>query len=164
MILHCVEAAADGGENELMDPELMYILLREANPDHIAALMRPDAMIIPGNAEDGYEARTDSAGPVFMVMADGTLHMRFTDRKRNIVWSDAPEVQAAVAALKTILANEGEDSAGCVLRHCLTSGQGLVCNNVLHNRRGFSDGTGGQQAQGKRKLFRARYHDRVAGT
>ena len=155
IILHCVEPAGQGGENALMDHEMAYIELRERDPGHIAALMRGDAMTIPGNAEAGFDARPDSPGPVFMVMPDGRLHMRFTDRKRNIVWADDPAVAAAVEALRDIL----NESDGCVLRHSLEAGQGLLCNNVLHNRTGFSD-----DGSGKRFIYRARYHDRIAGT
>src|SRR5574340_947592 len=37
--LHVVMQAASGGENQLMDHEIAYILLREKNPDFIRALM-----------------------------------------------------------------------------------------------------------------------------
>jgi hypothetical protein len=36
---------------------------------------------------------------------------------------------------------------------------GLVCNNVLHDRAGFTD-----RGDARRLLYRARYHDRVGGT
>jgi len=39
----------------------------------------------------------------------------------------------------------------------LESGWGLVSNNVLHTRTGFTDGTV------PRLLYRARYYDRVGG-
>jgi hypothetical protein len=42
----------------------------------------------------------------------------------------------------------------------LAGGQGLVCNNVLHNRSAFNDAP----APGRGRLvYRARYFDRVAG-
>jgi hypothetical protein len=37
---------------------------------------------------------------------------------------------------------------------------GLLCNNVLHTRDGFSDRPDAPQ----RLLYRARYFDRIAGT
>jgi hypothetical protein len=40
LILHCVQSAATGGENQLLDHEIAYILLRDENPDHIRALSR----------------------------------------------------------------------------------------------------------------------------
>jgi len=36
---------------------------------------------------------------------------------------------------------------------------GLLCNNVLHDRAGFSDDAGHP-----RLLYRARYYDRIAGS
>ena len=41
MILHCVRPAASGGVNGLLDHELAYIALRDADPRHVRALMRP---------------------------------------------------------------------------------------------------------------------------
>ena len=157
LILHCVRNAAEGGENALIDQEMLYIQLRDENPAHIVALSRPDAMTIPGNAEDGFPPRPDSVGPVFSVHAEsGTLHMRYTDRKRNIAWNPDPAVRAAVAQLKALL----HDAANpYVFRHTLQPGQGLICNNVPHTRTAFSDAEGAE-----RLLYRARYFDRVSGT
>jgi hypothetical protein len=47
MVLHCVRAASEGGGTALMDHEMAYIALREANPNWVNALMAPDAMTIP---------------------------------------------------------------------------------------------------------------------
>ena len=41
------DAQAQGGENSLLDHEIAYILLRDANPDYVQALMVSDAMTIP---------------------------------------------------------------------------------------------------------------------
>jgi hypothetical protein len=38
MTLHCAQDAEAGGENALLDHEIAYIQLRDANPDYIAAL------------------------------------------------------------------------------------------------------------------------------
>jgi hypothetical protein len=64
-VLHCVSPAADGGENSLLDHEIVYLLMRDANPEYIRALMAPDAMTIPANTESGEETRAASIGPVF---------------------------------------------------------------------------------------------------
>lgn len=154
LILHCVQPAARGGENRLLDPELAYMLLRDRDPDHVRALMQPDAMTIPARLDAGRLVRPARVGPVFSVTPAGNLHMRYTARARNIVWKDDPRVQAAVQALEALLAKD-RPYALCLR---LERGMGLVCNNVLHDRAGFRDGVSA------RLLYRARYYDRIAGT
>ena len=83
-ILHCVQPAAEGGDNRLLDHEIAYILLRDADPDFVRALCAPDAMTIPAHVDDGTEIRSAQAGPVFSTDADtGALHMRYTTRTRS---------------------------------------------------------------------------------
>ena len=53
MILHCVRPARDGGENALMDHEMAYIALRDADPRWVRALMADDAMTIPARTGRG---------------------------------------------------------------------------------------------------------------
>lgn len=154
LILHCVQSAASGGENRLMDHEIAYILMRDENPDYIRALMAPDAMTIPPRLEDGEVARAAQPGPVFSVYPDGQLHMRYTARTVSIEWHDDPATKGAVAALERLLADE---SGPHVFRGRLEPGMGLVCNNVLHDRAAFSD-----SETHKRLLYRARYYDRIA--
>ena len=153
MVLHCVQRAASGGDNQLMDHELAYILLRDENPDYIRALMAPDAMTIPPRLEDGAIARAAQAGPVFSVYPDGQLHMRYTARSVSIEWHDDPATKGAVAALERLLSDA---DSPYVFRGRLEPGMGLVCNNVLHDRAAFSD----SDTQ-KRLLYRARYYDRI---
>ena len=156
-LLHCVQPAAEGGENALLDPEVAYIRLRDANPDYVRALMAPDAMTIPPNTEEGAE-RPASVGPVFSVdSTDGNLHMRYTARTRSILWRDDAATGAAVRFLEQLLA----DDSPSVFRYRLAAGEGLICNNVLHNRTAFSDN---EQHGARRLLYRARYYDRIAGT
>jgi alpha-ketoglutarate-dependent taurine dioxygenase len=152
MILHCVERAESGGENRLLDHELAYIALRDADPAHIRALMLPDAMTIPARSEEGDIARGDQTGPVFSVDADGCLHMRYTARTRSIAWKDDAAVRAATAALQRVL-----DSSPYVLTLRQEPGMGIVCNNVLHDRSAFSDST-----QRRRLVLRARYYERIS--
>jgi len=153
LILHCVESAESGGENQLLDHELAYILLRDENPDHIRAFSRVDAMIIPPRNDENGEARAAQPGPVFSVDGAGFLHMRYTARTISIEWRGDVATQAAVAALARILAAP----TPWTLHGRLEPGMGLVCNNVLHDRSGFVDST-----QRRRLLYRARYHERVA--
>jgi hypothetical protein len=152
MSLHCAQDAESGGENALLDHEIAYIQLRDTNPDFIAALMQPDAMTIPARMDEDNVARPEQSGPVFSVDPEqGFLHMRYTARTRSIVWKADPMTQAAVKALAEILAH-----SEYTLTARMTPGMGLLCNNVLHTRSGFSDSPGH-----RRLLYRGRYYDRL---
>lgn len=153
MILHCVRPAAQGGANRLLDHEIAYLRLRDADPAHVAALMAPDAMTIPARCDDDGIARPAQTGPVFAVGADGALQMRYTARTRSIEWKDDDATRAAVAALEAVLAAD----APHVFTLTMGAGMGLVANNVLHDRSAFVD-----DPAAPRLLYRARYLDRVA--
>ena len=157
IIMHCVRPAAEGGVNSLLNPENVYMTLRDENPAYIEALMHPEVMTIPDNIEAGKVIREAQTGPVFMIKAPvgaeaGRLHMRFSARKRNIIWRDTEDTRAAVEMLNELMADENN-----VLKIGLRAGQGIVCNNVLHNRSGFTD-----SENQKRLMYRARYYDAVA--
>jgi alpha-ketoglutarate-dependent taurine dioxygenase len=137
--------------NSLINPENVYIALRDEDPAYIEALMHPQAMVIPDNVEAGKVIRAAQAGPVFMVKPDGRLHMRFSARKRNIAWRDNEDTRKAVEMINDLLADEAN-----VVKVRLEAGQGIICNNVLHNRTGFED-----SADQKRLMYRARYYDAV---
>ncbi len=216
MLLHCAERAEQGGGNRLLDHEIAYILLRDADPAFVRALSAHDAMLIPpreavadaatgaaadtaagagadadadananadadadanananadadanadagagagsnaGAAVAGDVARRARSGPVFSLLAaSGDLHMRYTARTRSIAWHDDPATRAAVDALRAVL----DAAAPYVHSLRLEPGMGIVCNNVLHERDAFSD-----SPEHRRLVFRARYHDRIAGT
>ena len=154
VMLHCVYAAREGGANALLDHEVAYIWLRDENPDYVRALMGSDVMTIPANADEGGEIRPERTGPVFIVRPDGRLHMRYTRRKRNIVWKADALVAAAVGWLAEVLAGDSP----YIFRARLEPGWGLVCNNVLHTRTAFSDDP---DARLRRLLYRGRYYDRI---
>ncbi|MCG6976777.1 MAG: TauD/TfdA family dioxygenase [Acidiferrobacterales bacterium] len=157
MLLHCAQNAVEGGENEVLDHELVYLLMRDANPDFISALMAPGAMTIPANVEPGGEVRPAQSGPVFSLEpSTGDLHMRYTARTRSIEWKADALTRQAVEFLQSILADNNY-----VIRHRMQPGQGLVCNNVLHNRTAFRDDA---QSGKSRLVYRARYYDRIADT
>lgn len=155
VILHCVQPAAEGGENALLDHEIAYIQLRDENPDFIRALMAADAMTVPANIQNGREIRPQHSGPVFSVDAGGNLHMRYSARARNIVWKDDSVTRAATEYLLNLFQR---DSA-YIFRHRLKPGEGVMSNNVLHCRTEFSDHPGGGP---QRLLLRARYYDRIS--
>lgn len=153
MILHCVAPAREGGINALMNHDMAYIALREANPDWVRALMATDAMTIPERSGAAGVARAAQTGPVFSVtQAGAALHMRYTARTRSIEWKADTATLAAVAFLERLLASAGP----ALFRARLDAGMGLVCNNVLHDRSGFVD-----DPQHPRLLYRARYLDRI---
>ncbi|MBI5436952.1 MAG: TauD/TfdA family dioxygenase [Nitrosomonadales bacterium] len=156
MVLHCVQRAGQGGENRLLDHEIVYLMLRDANSDFIRALSAPDTMTIPERTDEQGVARAAQTGPVFSIdPASGNLHMRYTARTRSIVWKQDATTLAAVAMLEELLA------ADLPHIHCarLEDGMGLLCNNVLHDRAAFTD-----DALHPRLLYRARYYDRIAGS
>ena len=154
-LMHCVRPASSGGENSYLDPEIAYILLRDENPDYISALMHDDVMMIPANEIDGKQIRPAQTGPVFFIEANSqALCMRYTARQRNIVWKQDKTVQDALAFLHEIL-----QGSPYMFRYSLNAGEGVVCNNVLHNRAAFEDY---QDENKKRMLYRGRFYNRVA--
>ncbi len=157
LMLHCVYRAARGGENALMDHEIAYILLRDENPDYIDALMQPDAMTIPPGTDMHGNLRKAAIGPVFSIDAQsGDLHMRYTARRRNIEWKNDSCTREAITFLQQLL----DSDSPYIYRGTLEPGMGLISNNVLHDRGGFSD----LQGHPQRLLYRARYFDRITGT
>jgi len=155
LMLHCVSPAAMGGENALLDHELAYIHLRDLNPDYIEALMSPQAMSIPANIKNNEVIRPVRNGPVFSVRTDGKLHMRYTARKRNVDWNKDATTREAVNALNNFLASDSPH----IFRLTLQPGQGLICNNVLHDRSGFNN-----DEKYTRLLYRLRFYQRIAGS
>jgi alpha-ketoglutarate-dependent taurine dioxygenase len=153
MILHCVRAAAGGGETLLMDHELAYIAVRDADPRWAVALMAGDAMGIPARHGEAGVVRAAQAGPVFSVDGDsGALHMRYTARTRSIEWKADALTRDAAAFLRDLLDRDTASRFGLKL----LPGMGLVGHNVLHARSAFVDDPGTP-----RLLYRARYLDRI---
>ncbi len=151
MLLHCVQPSAEGGSNQLLDHEMAYLMLRDKSTAYIEALSQPEAMSIPANTQDGKIIRDAVSGPVFSVDTRGYLHMRYTARTRSIEWLDEPLVLEAKEALQQIL----KTPSPYHFEGKLEAGQGLICNNVLHTRTAFEEGS-------DRLLYRARYFDRIS--
>jgi hypothetical protein len=156
IMLHCVNAAGAGGSNRLMDHELAYIHLRDQNPQFIESFMTDNMMTIPPGTDMEGNPRDAAVGPVFSIRADGELHMRYTERSRNVEWLDDERSISARAALSGLLKG---DTPG-IIEGTLQSGMGLICNNVLHDRSGFDD----SEQSSQRLLYRSRFFDRIAGT
>ncbi len=64
------------------------------------------------------------------------------------MWLQDAATQAAVKAL---------ESDPLIVRYKLRPGEGIICNNILHNRPGFAEATDGKG----RLFYRVRYHDRI---
>ena len=107
MVLHCVRDADEGGVSALLDHEIAYIRLRDRDPAFIEALMHPEAMTIPAG-EDGYGGpRPDNTGPVFFIDPESkSLVMRYTARKRHVMWREDAATQGAVNALEDVLESD----------------------------------------------------------
>jgi Taurine catabolism dioxygenase TauD, TfdA family len=155
MVLHCVRPAQSGGENLMLDHEMAYIQLRDENPDYISAFMQPDVLTIPPNIENGIEIRGAQSGPVFSLESlSGRLHMRYSARTRSIEWKADSLTSEAVACMSELLNTNNP----YVITYSLQAGEGIIANNVLHNRTAFVDA---EPAEQKRLLYRARCYDRV---
>ena len=109
---------------------------------------------LPANNLHGHEIRPDRPGPVFVQHPErGFLHMRYTARKRNIIWKENAETAHAVKALEDLLNSDSPH----IFRATLQAGMGLVSHNILHDRSGFTD-----DPERPRLLYRARYYNRIA--
>ncbi|WP_455375904.1 TauD/TfdA family dioxygenase [Kaarinaea lacus] len=158
MVLHCENPSLSGGDNQLLDHEIVYILMREENPQFIHALMQQDAMTIPANIEQDTVIRPAQSGPVFSVdPQSGNLHMRYTARTKSIEWKQDPGVQEAVGFLEHLLSSD----MPYIYRYRLQANEGVLSNNVLHGRTKIENG----EAQGQQRImYRARYFERISGT
>ncbi|MCI2400145.1 TauD/TfdA family dioxygenase [Aliiroseovarius subalbicans] len=153
MVLHTAQPAGDGGANQFLDHTITFIRLMDENPAFARALMAQDVLSIPADEATG---RPVSTGPVFFADPEtGALQMRYTARTRSITWKDDPLTQEAVACLREALAS---DPLTITLR--FAAGQGVLCNNVLHDRTGFD----AEADQSRRLVYRVRFHNRVKGT
>jgi hypothetical protein len=150
-ILHCASPAASGGETWLLDHEIVYLILRDKNPEFIRALMHPRAMTIPANYHDSTTIREECTGPVFSVSDDARLEVRYTARTRSIHWRNDAILHQAREAL-----TEAFENHQFVFKYTLQPNQGVICNNILHARTTFED-----TAEQSRLIYRARYYDNV---
>jgi alpha-ketoglutarate-dependent taurine dioxygenase len=151
--LFCINPAQSGGENQWLDHQMAYLLLREENPDVVKALIHPQAMSIPKHIVDGSVRRETSVGPIFFV-DDKTqqLYMRYTQRKKNIEFHNSQEIKQAVAILDKCLAN----NTPYHFTHTMKANQGLLCNNILHKRSAFID-----NKDNPRLMLRGRYFNNI---
>ena len=153
VVMHCSAPAASGGENALLDPDLVFAAMHGQDPALVEALAHPGAMTIPAHEADGAVVRPARTGPVFRFLDDSpSLHMRYTMRTRSIRWRSTADTARAVAALEATFAS----LAAHHVHVRFEAGEGVICNNVLHRRSAFVDGE-----DSRRTLLRIRSFDPV---
>lgn len=152
VFLLCKRPAIEGGNNKILDHEILYILLRDKDPEALRTLMRNDCFQ-PKNPKTG-KINEHLGGKVFWTNSDGYLCHRFSFRKMDMAWSEDAEILAARDVLESLILNESE----YVIEGRLESGMGLISNNVLHTREKLLDSDDDTK---KRLLFRCRFYDRV---
>ena len=153
VVMHCASPAASGGENTLLDPDLVFAAMHGRDPALVEALAHPGAMTIPAHEADGTVVRPARTIPVFRFLDDfPSLHMRYTMRTRSIRWRSTAATARAVAALEATIAS----LAAHHVHVRFEAGEGVICNNVLHRRSAFADGE-----DSPRVLLRIRSFDPV---
>jgi hypothetical protein len=152
LFLLCKRPAVEGGSNKVLDNEILYILLRDKNPDALRVLMSKDCFKYK-NPKTG-EIDDHLGGKVFWTNPDGHLCHRFSFRKMDMAWSEDSDVKAAQDVLESLILDESE----YVIEGRLESGLGLVSNNVQHTREKLVDS---DDPATQRLLFRTRFYDRV---
>ncbi|MEE8289016.1 MAG: TauD/TfdA family dioxygenase [Nitrosomonadaceae bacterium] len=152
--LYCVKQAGQGGDNFMLDHEMVYMQIRDTDPELLVALMDSEVMVVPPNVINKRVIRQAESGPVFIVdRVTGRLNMRYSARPQNIVWkTDALSRRALNRVSELLMDNE------YITKLKLKGGQGIVCNNVLHGRRAFVDNPVSERS---RLYYRARYYDAI---
>ena len=148
-LLHCNEPAQKGGENLLLDHEILYIFLRDYNPDFIDVLMQENIMEIPKNKNS--KSSSSSVGPVFYIDSEKFLNMRFTSRQQNIIWRKDDMIKK----IKNYISSFILDDSKYIFKLLLKKNQGYLANNILHKRERYLDG------ENKRLLKRLRFSERI---
>ena len=148
-LLHCINPADEGGENLLLDHEILYIFIRDYNPNYIKILMENNIMGIPknnNNPESNY-----INGPVFFIDEEYSLNMRFTSRQQNIFWKKSDTIDA----IKKFIFNFIESDTKYITKILLKKNEGYIANNILHKREKFFDN------KNKRLLKRIRFSKKL---
>jgi hypothetical protein len=148
-LLHCMLPAKSGGENILLDHEIIYIYLRDHNPDFIEILMQNNIMEIPKNKNK--KNSQSIIGPVFYTDEDGFLNMRFTSRQQNIIWQKNDMIKQIKDFIYSFIMEDNKYKFNVLLKE----NQGYVANNILHKREEYTDG------KNKRLLKRLRFSKRI---
>ena len=118
------------------------------------ALMAPDAMTIPANAATAMDRAPGADRPGVLHRCRRAAHALHRAHAQHRMAAGRHDARRGALP-------EPDPRRGLALRlrAAPAAGQGLVCNNVLHNRSAFTD----DPAPGLGRLvYRARYSDRIA--
>jgi len=149
--LFCSNPAKIGGANHWLDIDMLYILLRENNPDLVDLLSLKDAMTIPAHKKNNKILRAESKDAIFLIdEKTSSLYMRYTQRKNNIEFNQEC-LKAHDFLNKTLL--QKTKYHFCVK---MLEGQGIINNNVIHTRDSFEN-----DKNSPRLMLRGRYFARV---
>ena len=159
MVLYCARPAYKGGDSMFYDHERLFFELYQENPSFIEVLVDSNVLTIPENKTTANYYRKAQTGPVFSFEKTSKhLHMRYSARTRNIEWgskfknsSKGSTLETALLKIKSLLSNKNP----YVYKLKLTAGQGIICNNVLHNRMAFEDN------ESTRLFYRARFYNHI---
>ena len=144
-LLFCNTQSEKGGVNKYLDHEISYILFNDIS-NKIKDLMLENTCCIPENL---ITRRKEVLNPVYM-FDNEKLHMKFSMRKKNIIWNDAS--LNAINILKSII----EDSSEYHITKKFAEGEGIITNNVIHKRTAFTN-----SENKNRLLYRLRSKRRV---
>jgi hypothetical protein len=148
--LFCENPAISGGVNQWLDIEMLYITLREKNPELTKLLTQKNAMTIPAHIENDRVIREKSTDSIFLIdELSGSLFMRYTQRKTNIEFADG--LSEAINFLNENIANNSYTHT-----HLMQKGEGIINNNVIHNRTNFEN-----DENNPRVMLRGRYFVRI---
>ena len=148
-LLHCECPADEGGKNLLIDHEIIYIYLRDHNPDYIDILMKKNIMEIPKNKN--IKGSKSIIGPVFYIDDEGLLNMRFTSREQNIIWKRNDIIKKIKEYIYSFISENSKYTFDLLLKE----NQGYIANNILHKREKYID------RQNKRLVKRIRFSKRI---
>jgi hypothetical protein len=150
-MLFCQNPGISGGVNQWMDIDMLYITLREQNPELTQLLSHPQAMTIPAHIENNKVVREESVGAIFfMDELSDSLYMRYTQRKTNIKFAEG--ISEAIDLLNTTLTQESP----YIHTYRMQKGEGLINNDVIHTRSAFEN-----DENNPRVMLRGRYFVRV---
>ncbi len=154
-VLHCVRDAKSGGDSYFFDNELLYLLIRDKNPEWVKNLFSKDILSIPENNLKIQNIRPEQQGPVFWIDdKSGGLQVRYTARTSSVRWKADMKTAQSVAFIRKVL-----EESEFIENYKLRSGQGVISNNCLHGRTAFIDNK--QLAGSGRLLYRARFFNRI---